>query len=125
LLSLLCCTALERSREGDTWRGEVGEHLPRCSFGCSLSFPPLQLLPRVPAAPIVGWVWLFSLRQLAVTANWSGGSVSSLWALFVQVAAPAPQTSGGLLTVGPDVAELLTVLALRQPLQSPVRLHPD
>jgi hypothetical protein len=57
---------------------------------------------------------LLSLRQLAVTTSWSGVSVFFFWALFVQVVDPAPQTSGRLLTVDSDVAELLAVVALRQ-----------
>jgi hypothetical protein len=55
---------------------------------------------------------ILSLHQLAVTTSWSGGSVVSFRALFVQVAAPAPQTTGRLLTVCPDVAELFAVVAL-------------
>jgi hypothetical protein len=110
---VLHCTASEHRHEGDTWHGEVGgEHPPRRSFGCSLALPLLQLLLRLSAAPIIGGMGLLSLHQLAVTPSWSGGSVFSFRALFVQVATPAPQTTGRLLTVGPNVAELLAVVAL-------------
>jgi hypothetical protein len=43
----------------------------------------------------------------------------------MQVTAPAPQTTGRLLTVCPNVAELLAVVALRKAVLSPVCLHPD
>jgi hypothetical protein len=62
----------------------------------------------------------FSLCQPAVTASWSGSSVLFFRTLFVQVAAPAPQTTGRLLTVCPNVAELLAVVALRKAVLSPV-----
>jgi hypothetical protein len=66
-----------------------------------------------------------SLRQLAITASWIGGSVLFFRTLFVQVAAPAPQTTGRLLTVCQNVAELLAVVALREAVLSPVCLSPD
>jgi hypothetical protein len=66
-----------------------------------------------------------SLRQLAVTASCSGGSVILLRALLVQVAAPAPQTTWRLLTGCPDVTELLAVVALCEAALGPVRLHPE
>jgi hypothetical protein len=68
----------------------LGEHPSGCSSGCFMRFPLLQLLPRVPAAPIIGGMRLFSLQQLAVAASRSGGSIFPLWAFFVQVSAPAP-----------------------------------
>jgi hypothetical protein len=43
----------------------------------------------------------------------------------VQVAAPAPQTTGRLLAVCPDVAELLEVMALRKPILSFIGLYLD
>jgi hypothetical protein len=125
-LLLLCWTASERSREGDTWRGDVGrEHSPRCGFGSSLRSVPLHFLSRMFATPIIGGMWFFTLRQLAAAASWSGDSVILLRALLVQVAAPAPQTTWRLLTLCPDVAELLSVVALCAAALGPVRLHPD
>jgi hypothetical protein len=66
-----------------------------------------------------------SLRQLAVAASWHGGSVLFFRTLFVQVAAPAPHTTGRVLTVRPTGAELLTVVALRKAVLSPVCPYPD
>jgi hypothetical protein len=77
------------------------------------------------AAPIIDGMGFHTLRQLAVTASWSGGSVILLRALLVEVAAPAPQTTWRLLTVCPDVAELLAVVALCEAALGPVCLHPD
>jgi hypothetical protein len=57
---------------------------------------------------------LLSLCQLAVTARWCGSCVSLFRALLVQVASPAPQTTGRLPAVGPDVPKLLAVMALRK-----------
>jgi hypothetical protein len=65
----------------------------------------------------------FSLRQMAVTTGWGGGSVFSFGALFVQVATPAPQTTGRLFAVCPDEAELLTVVALGEGVLRSVGLH--
>jgi hypothetical protein len=81
---------------------------------CSVALPSRACSPD-------SWLdGVLSLRQLAVTASWSGGSE---WALIVQVAALAPQTSGRLLTFGPDMAELLAVVALRQAVLSPVQVQ--
>jgi hypothetical protein len=82
-LLLLLHATLER-RRGDTWCRTVWvEHHSRCSFGCSLWFPLLQLLLRVPAVPIVSRIGVSSLQQLVVAACWSGGSVIFLWTFFV------------------------------------------
>jgi hypothetical protein len=125
-LLLLRCTASERRREGDAWRSKVGgDHPPRCSFGCSLRLLPLQFLLRVSAALIIGGMWFLTLRQLTVTANWSGGSVFLLRTFFLQLAARAPQTSGRLPTVCPKVAEVLAVVALCKAVLSPVSLQLD
>jgi hypothetical protein len=121
---LLRCAASERRREGDTWSNEIWGLPSRRRFGCSLRFLLLQLL-RVPAAPVIGGMGFLALHKLAVTADWSGESVLLLWTLFVQVAAPAPQITGRLLTVCPDVAELLAVMALRKAVLSSVCLHLD
>jgi hypothetical protein len=77
------------------------------------------------AAPIFGGMWFLTLRQLAVTASWSGGSVSLLRTFLVQVAAPAPQSSGRLFAVGPNVAELLAVVTLRKSSLYSISLHLD
>jgi hypothetical protein len=77
------------------------------------------------AAPIIGGMWFFTLRQLAVAASWSGGSIFSLQTFLMQVAAPTPQTSGRLTTVCPNMPELLAVVALCKTILSPVGLHPD
>jgi hypothetical protein len=45
--------------------------------------------------------------------------------LLVQVAATAPQKTGRLLAVFPNVAELLAVMALRKPILSFIVLYPD
>jgi hypothetical protein len=42
----------------------------------------------------------------------------------VQVAAPAPQTTGKLLAVCPNVAELLAIMALHKPFLSFIGLYP-
>jgi hypothetical protein len=64
-------------------------------------------LLRVSAAPIIDRMGFLSYRQLAVAAFWCGFRT-----LLVQVAATAPQTTGRLLAVYPNVAELLAVMAL-------------
>jgi hypothetical protein len=46
-------------------------------------------------------------------------------AFLVQVTAPTPHTKGRLLAVSPDMAELLTVLTLRESSLGFVRLCPD
>jgi hypothetical protein len=68
-----------------------------------------------------------SFRQLAVTACWCGRCtrISFLRTLLVQVAATAPQKTGRLLAVFPNVAELLAVMALRKPILSFMVLYPD
>jgi hypothetical protein len=43
---------------------------------------------------------------------------------LVQVAATAPQTTGRLLAVFPNVAELLAVMALRKPILGFIVLYP-
>jgi hypothetical protein len=45
--------------------------------------------------------------------------------VLVKMAAPAPQTTGRLLAVFPNVAELLAVMALRKPILSFIVLHRD
>jgi hypothetical protein len=42
----------------------------------------------------------------------------------MQVAAAAPHTTRWLSTVGPNVADLLTVIALRDVILGPVSFHP-
>jgi hypothetical protein len=81
--------------------------------------------PLVFAAPIVGRMGFLTLRQLAVTAGWSGGNDSFLWAFLMQVAAPAPQTLWRLSTVCPNMPELLAVMALCKADSSSVGLHRD
>jgi hypothetical protein len=66
-----------------------------------------------------------SFRQLATAACWCGGCISFLRKLLVQVAALATQTTGKLLAVFPNVAELLAVMALRKPCLSFIGLYPD
>jgi hypothetical protein len=66
-----------------------------------------------------------ALHQLAVTAYWCGGSVFLFGTLFVQVAAPTPQTTGRLATVFPDVTKLLAVMTLREATLRPVCLYLD
>jgi hypothetical protein len=68
---------------------------------------------------------VFSFRQLAVAACWCGTSVSLLRALLVQMAAPAPRTTGRLLAVCPDVAELLAVMVLRKTSLGFIGIYPD
>jgi hypothetical protein len=53
------------------------------SFGSSLRILLQQLLLRVPAAPVVGGLWVLSVQELAVAACWSGRSVLLFWTLFV------------------------------------------
>jgi hypothetical protein len=64
-------------------------------------------------------------RQLAVAACWCGRCVSFFKTLLVLVAATAPQTTGRLLAVFPNVAELLAIMALRKPILSFVLFYPD
>jgi hypothetical protein len=77
------------------------------------------------AAAVIGWMSFDSLRQLAVTACWCGSSVFLLWAVLVQVSAPAPQTAGMLLAISTDVAELLAVVALGKNILGSISIHPD
>jgi hypothetical protein len=65
------------------------------------------------------------LRQLAVTEFWCGSSVSLLWAVLVQVSAPAPQSGWRLFAISPDMAELLAVLALGENILGSISLHSD
>jgi hypothetical protein len=68
---------------------------------------------------------VFSLQQFAVATRLIGSSILLLWALLVQVAAPAPQTMWRLFAIGPDVTELLAVVTLRQSALGSVCLHLD
>jgi hypothetical protein len=54
----------------------------------------------------------FSFTQLAVSAIWCRCFFVILRPFFVEVAASTPYTSKGLLTVCPDIAELLAVITL-------------
>jgi hypothetical protein len=78
------------------------------SFGCSLCLL-FSAFPWSVCNPYNWRMWLVSLRQPEVAAWWSGSRVSLLWALLMQMAAPAPQTTRRLLTVSSDVAKLLAV----------------
>jgi hypothetical protein len=77
------------------------------------------------AATVIGGMGFLSLRQLAVTACWCGSSIFLLWAVLVQVSAPAPQTAGRLLAISPDEAKLLAGVALGKSILGSVSLHPD
>jgi hypothetical protein len=66
-----------------------------------------------------------SYRQLAVAACWCGRCISFFRTLLVQVVATAPQTTGRLLAVFPNVAEMLAVMALHKPILSFIVLYPD
>jgi hypothetical protein len=70
-------------------------------------------------------MWFLTLRKLAVTTSWSGGSVFLLRTFLVQVAASAPQTSGMLFAVGTNVAELLAVVTLRESALCSISFHLD
>jgi hypothetical protein len=48
-----------------------------------------------------------------------------LWAFLVQVTASTPHTTGRLLAVNSDMAELLAVVTLRETSLGFVRLYPD
>jgi hypothetical protein len=108
------------------WAVEVwGEHPPHGSFGRSLCLSLLQLFLGVSATLIICRLCFLSLRQPIVAACWCGSSVSPLWALLVQVAASAPQTTGRLPTVSPDVVKLLAIMNLRKARLGSVCLHLD
>jgi hypothetical protein len=125
-LLLLLYAASEYRREGDTWCDAVlGEQTARGSFGCSLFLPFLQFFVGVFVTPIIGGMSYLSPRQPAIAARWSGSRISLLWALLVQLAASAPQTTRRLPTVSPDMAQLLAVMTLSKANLSPIRLHPD
>jgi hypothetical protein len=49
----------------------------------------------------------------------------SLFQNIVQVAAPAPQITGRLLAVFPNVAKVLAVMVLRMTILSFIGLYPD
>jgi hypothetical protein len=66
-----------------------------------------------------------SFRQFAVAACWCGRCISFFRTLLVQVAATASQTTGRLLAVFPNVAELLAVVALRKPILSFIVFYLD
>jgi hypothetical protein len=87
-----------------------------CDFFSCISF--------VSAATIICGVGLFSFHQPTFTAYWSGRCTPFLGALLVQVTASA-QAAGRMLTVCPDVEELLAVMALRKTILSSVCLYPD
>jgi hypothetical protein len=61
------------------------------------------------AAAVVGGMWFFTLRQLAIAASRSRRFIPLLRAVLMQVAAPTPHAAGRLLAVGTDVANLLAV----------------
>jgi hypothetical protein len=82
-------------------------------------------LPVMSAAAVMGGMSFLSLRQLAVIACSCASSVSLLWAVLVQVSAPAPQTAGRLFAVSPDVAQLLAVVAFGKSILDFIILHPD
>jgi hypothetical protein len=66
-----------------------------------------------------------SYHQQTVAASWCGRCTSFFRTLLVQVVATAPQTSGRLLAVFPNVTEILAVMALRKPVLSFIGLYPD
>jgi hypothetical protein len=70
-------------------------------------------------------MWLLALQQLAVAAFRSGRGIFLFRTLFVQVPAPAPQTTGRLFAVRPDVAKLLAVVALREGVLCSICLYLD
>jgi hypothetical protein len=59
-------------------------------------------------------MWFLSVTQLAVAAWRFRFFIAILRAVFVQVATRTPQATGRLLTVCPDMAEILAVVTLRQ-----------
>jgi hypothetical protein len=125
-LLLFLCFASERRREEHVWSGEVGrEHPPRCSPRCPLRLLLLNLLLRVSVAPTICGMGVFSFHQPTVAARWGGRYIPFLGALLVQVTASAPQASGRMLAVGPDVATLLAVVALGKSILGSRCLHPD
>jgi hypothetical protein len=64
------------------------------------------------ATAVVGGMCLLSVRQLTVAARLGRRCVALLRAIYLQMAAPASQAAGRLLTVDPDVAKFLTVETL-------------
>jgi hypothetical protein len=64
-------------------------------------------------------------HQLAVAACWCGRCISFFRTLLVQVAAPTPQTTGRLLAVFSNVAELLAVMALHKTILGFIGLYPN
>jgi hypothetical protein len=66
-----------------------------------------------------------SYPQLAAATCWCGRCISFFRTVLVHVAATAPQTTGRLLAVFLNVAELMAVMALRKPILSFIVLFPD
>jgi hypothetical protein len=94
-------------------------------FEGTVVLPPQQLLLCVAVASIAGRMGSFSFLQTAVAAVGGGIFFLSLRAPLMQVAASAPHTTQWLPTVGPDVAERLAVVALRDVILGLVIFHPD
>jgi hypothetical protein len=66
----------------------------------------------VPAASIIGEMRFLSVHQLPVAACPYRFCIALFQGLFVQVAAPTQHTTGKLLAVSPDMAEVLALVAL-------------
>jgi hypothetical protein len=79
----------------------------------------------VPAASTVGGVRLLSVHQLAVATYQYRCCIARLRAFLVQVIPPTPYTTGRLLVVSPDMAELLAVVTLLETSMGFVLLYPD
>jgi hypothetical protein len=65
-----------------------------------------------------------SVHQLAFAACLYQCYVTFFWALLVQVTAPTPHTTGRLLAINPNVADLLAVATLRETSLSFIRHYP-
>jgi hypothetical protein len=107
-----CCCVLLRSAvamnsPAVVWPEE--NTLPIVVLG-ALQLSVLHLFLGVSMASIVGGRKFLSFHQLSVTACLYRCCIAPFPAFLVQVTAPTPQTTGRLLAVSPDMAELLAVV---------------
>jgi hypothetical protein len=100
---------------GPLWWDELREdRSPNGSLGNLLCSSPLQFYFRMAAASVWHWMRFISIYWGAIAAPRRRFCIHTFGAFPMQVATTALQTTRGLLAVGPDMAELLSVEAPRK-----------
>jgi hypothetical protein len=121
-----CWLSMQCSFVGLLWWGALREERPPRGFlGSSLCSSPMQFSFCVAASSVWRWMRFLSFYWGAIAATCHRFCINFFGAFPMQVVTTTPQTSRGLLAIGPDMARVLAFVELHEPSLSSVWFYLD